>query len=127
MNIFEFFSLIYLLLDHSWQESKDDDHGAFLGAMNPYLWASQDSGDPAVYEDFKHFMQGKTLGEDNGFQLAKDYLKTITFYPGLEKYLEEYDQEGWDDAMRQLLSQPHKGQDGIEEPKKRAKKRNQKS
>lgn len=46
--------------------------------------------------------------KDNGFQLSKEYLKTIDFYPELEKYLDEYDKEGWDDAMQQLLSQPHK-------------------
>ncbi len=94
MNNFEFFSLIFLLLNHGWQKTKDDEHAVFLDAMNPYLWADEGSGEPAVYDEFKQFMKGKTLGEDNGFQLAKDYLKTITYYPGLEKYLEEDDQEG---------------------------------
>ena len=50
-----------------------------------------------------------SLGDDNGFQLAKDYLKTVDFYQGLEKYLDEYDQDGWNDAMKQLMNQPHKG------------------
>ena len=110
MNNFGFFSLIYLLLNHCREENQNEDLDCFLSKMDPYIWADEGSGDPAVYDEFKQFMKGKTLGEDNGFQLAKDYLKTITFYPGLEKYLEEYDQEGWDDAMRQFLSQPHKGE-----------------
>lgn len=51
----------------------------------------------------------KTLGDDNGFQIAKDYLKTVVYYKRIEKYLDKYDQEGCDDAMQQLLSQSHKG------------------
>ena len=83
MNNFEFFSLIYLMLDSCWEENKNETLG--------------------------QFMKDKSLGDDNGFQLAKDYLKTVDFYQGLEKYLDEYDQDGWNDAMKQLMNQPHKG------------------
>lgn len=113
MNNFEFFSLIFFMLDACWDDNKDDNLGHFLSEMNPYLWDDIGSADPAVYEEFKNFMKNKTLGNDNGFSLAKDYLKTVTFYPNLDKYLDEYDQEGWNDAVQQLMSQPHKG----EEPK----------
>ena len=70
---------------------------------------------PPLFIFYHDFMKDKTLGDDNGFQLAKDYLKTIDYYPGLEKYLEEYNQDRWNDAMNQLLSQPHKG-DGTKNP-----------
>lgn len=109
MNDFEFFSLIFLLLNSCWEERKDEALGDFLSEMNPYLWDSEDSADPAAYAAFKEFIKGKERGDDNGFQLAKDYLKTIDYYQGIEKYLDEYDREGWNDAMRQLMSQEHKG------------------
>lgn len=110
MNNFEFFSLIFFMLNACWEECKDDNLAHFLSEMNPYLWDSIGSADPAVYAEFLDFMKDKTLGEDNGFQLAKDYLKTV-FYPNLEKYLDEYDQDGWNDAVQQLMSQPHKGEE----------------
>lgn len=109
MNNFEFFSLIFFMLNACWEDNKDENLAHFLSEMNPYLWNDETSADPAWYEEFKEFMKGKSLGKDNGFQLAKEYLKTIDFYPGLEKYLEEYDQDGWNDAVQQLMSQPHKG------------------
>ena len=110
MNNFELFSLIFFMLNACWEENKDENLAHFLIEMNPYLLEAEMSADPAWYEEFKTFMKDKTLGNDNGFQLAKDYLKTIDFYKGMEKYLDEYDQEGWNDAMQQLMSQPHKGE-----------------
>lgn len=110
MNTFEFFSLIFFLLDNCWDNNKNPELGKFLSGMNPYAWETEDSADPSWYEEFKTFMKDKSLGNDNGFQLAKEYLKTITFFPGLEKYLDDYNQEGWNDAMYQLLNQPHKGE-----------------
>ena len=110
MNTFELFSLIFFMLDNCWDDCKNDSLGQFLSEMNPYSWETEDSADPAVYEEFKIFMKDKALGEDNGFQIAKDYLKTVTYFPGLEKYLDEYDQDGWNDAMQQLMNQPHKGE-----------------
>ena len=109
MNNFEFFSLIFLMLDSCWDDCKDSKLGNFLSEMNPYSWETEDSADLAVYKEFKEFMKDKQIGPDNGFQLAKDYLKTITYYPGLEKYLNEYDQDGWNDAMQQFMAQEHKG------------------
>ncbi len=114
MNNFEFFSLIFFMLDACWDECKDEMLGHFLSEMNPYLWETEDSADPAVYSEFKAFMKDKVIGEDNGFKLAKEYLKSIDFYQGIEKYLDEYDQDGWNDAMQQLLSQPHKGDGNVQ-------------
>ena len=85
MNTFEYFSLIFFMLDACWEDTKDTNLGQFLSEMNPYMWGTEDSADPAVYEEFKEFMKDKNLGKDNGFELAKEYLKTIDFYPGLEK------------------------------------------
>lgn len=110
MNTFEFFSLIFLLLDNCWDNCKNKELGQFLSEMNPYAWKTEDSADPAWYEEFKLFIKGKSLKQDNGFQLAKEYLRSITYYKGLEKYLDKYDQDDWNDAMKQLLSQPHKGE-----------------
>lgn len=96
------------MLNACWEDNKDENLAHFLSEMNPYLWNDEASADPSWYEEFKEFMKDKSLGKDNGFQLAKEYLKIIDFYSGLLKYLDEYDKEGWDDAMEQLLSQSHK-------------------
>lgn len=36
MNNFEFFSLIFLMLDSCWETCKNDSLGSFLSEMNPY-------------------------------------------------------------------------------------------
>ena len=110
MNNFEFFSFFYLMLNSCWEKNKNETLGQFLSEMNPFLWKQEVSADPAYFEEFKTFMKDKSLGNDNGFQLAKDYLKTIDYFPNLEKYLDEYDQDCWNDAMQQLMNQPHKGE-----------------
>ena len=78
------------MLDACWEKNKDENLGYFLSEMNPYLWVDIGSADPAVYEEFKDFMKDKSLGADNGFSIAKEYLRTAVFYKGLEKYLDEY-------------------------------------
>ena len=113
MNNFELFSLIFFMLNACWEDNKDENLAHFLSEMNPYLWEEEMSADPAWYEEFKDFMRNKTIGTDNGFQLAKEFLKSIEFYKDLDKYLDEYDQDGWNDAMYQLLNQPHKGEKNV--------------
>lgn len=111
MNNFEFFSLIFLLLEERWEECKDENLAYFLSEMNPYLFTNIGSADPAVYAEFLDFMKDKTLGEDNGFSLVNSYLDTVTFYPNLKDFLKDVDQEIWNDAVQQLMSQPHKGEE----------------
>ncbi|MCR5400827.1 MAG: hypothetical protein K6E78_04450 [Treponema sp.] len=43
-------------------------------------------------------------------ELTIGLFKTIDYFPNLDKYLNEYDQEGWNDAMQQFMNQPHKGE-----------------
>ena len=62
-----------------------------MSEMNPYLLEKEGSADPAYFEEFKTFMKDKSLGSDNGFQHAKNYLATIDYFSNLDKYLEEYD------------------------------------
>ena len=45
MNNFEFFSLIFLMLDSCWDDCKDSKLGNFLSEMNPYSWETEDSAD----------------------------------------------------------------------------------
>ncbi len=110
MNNFEFFSLIFLLLNNEWEECKDEQLGQFLSEMNPYLWTDIGSADPAFYSEFLDFMKDKTIGEDLGYSLVNPYLDTIEFYPNMKRYLSDIDEETWKDSVQQLLSQPHKGE-----------------
>ena len=55
MNNFELFSLIFFMLNACWENCKDTELGQFLSGMNPYLWESEMSADPAWYEEFKEF------------------------------------------------------------------------
>lgn len=75
------------MLDACWEDCKNSELGQFLSGMNPYFWEAEMSADPAWYEEFKDFMKNKSLGADNGFQLAKEYLKTIEFIPDLRNIL----------------------------------------
>ena len=110
MNTFEFFSLLFLLLNERWEDNKDVMLGHFLSEMNPYAWTTEDSADPAVYEEFKTFMADKSFGEDNGFSLVAPYLDSITFYPDLKRFLADVDPKIWNNAVQQFMNQPHKGE-----------------
>ena len=110
MNTFEFFSLIFLVLNNEWQDCKDEDLGQFLSEMNPYFWQTEDSADPAVYSEFKEFMKDKSIGEDYGYSLVNDYLDTIYYFKNLRKFFSVIDKEYWIESARCLLNQPHKGQ-----------------
>lgn len=104
MTVFNLFCLIYLALNQEWEECKDEKLGDFLSEMNPYLWNAEMSADPTWYEEFKEFMQGKEIGTDFGFKHAQNYLKSISYYPDLVRFLSEYDEESWVDGAHQLLN-----------------------
>ena len=61
MNKFELFTLIYFWLDHYYIESSDDKILNFLSEMNPFLWEEAGSADPALYEEFSVFINGKNI------------------------------------------------------------------
>ena len=39
------------MLDSCWEENKNETLGQFLSEMNPYMWATETSADPAWYEE----------------------------------------------------------------------------
>ncbi len=110
MTNFELFTLIFHALNQEWEECKDKTLGDFLSEINPYLWKAEMSADPAYFEEFKTFMNGKSISSDYGFKYAKEYLKTITYYPNLDKYLADYDEDSWINGAKQLLAFLHTDQ-----------------
>ncbi len=110
MTNFELFTLIFLALNQEWEECKDESLGDFLSDINPYRWNAEMSADPAYYEEFKNFMKDKVIGSDYGFGYAKEYLKTISYYPNLCQYLDSYSEESWVDGALQLLNYLHNGE-----------------
>lgn len=109
MNNFEFFSLIFLLLNKQWEINHDETLGNFLSEMNPYLWEDEISADHAVYAEFLDFMNNKTIGSDYGYCLVNDYLDSISYYKNIKRFLDEIDEKSWIESAEKLLSQPHKG------------------
>ena len=103
MNNFEFFSLIFLVLNNEWDDSKDENLGQFLSEMNPYFWQTEDSADPAVYSEFKDFMKNKKIGDDFGYSLVNEYLETITSFPTIKNCFSAIDKEYWLQSAKSQL------------------------
>ena len=52
MTQFDLFSMVFLTLDHYWDEHKGEELGQFLSSMNPFLLEGEGSAVPNVFADF---------------------------------------------------------------------------
>jgi hypothetical protein len=78
--------------------------------MGPFTFMDICSADPCVFEEFKDFINGRKITIDNSYELAKAYVKTIT-YADVTGAFEDLTEENWKKGCREYLSEPHKGQD----------------
>ncbi len=108
MNEFELFTIMYFWIDDYYAESSDDKINNLIGEMNPFLWQENCSADPALFDDFCHYMEGKTATIDNSLELAKNYVEAIDYVDVTEAF-ENPDYEKWKDGCRRYIADEHKG------------------
>ncbi len=112
MTNFELFTLMYFVLDAEYEkDGKTDEHLMhYVSELNPFLWASEDSADPAYFYDFNKFMQNKTIGDDFGYFLIVEFIKTNDeYYFGMERYFLRTSVEEFKETAKKYLSESHKG------------------
>ncbi len=63
MTQFDLFSMIFLTLDHYWDEHKGEELGQFLSSMNPFLFEGEGSAVPPVISYGKNILGISTLGD----------------------------------------------------------------
>ena len=111
MNEFELFTLIYFVLDSYYDTDECDDYiNTVISDMGPFTFTDVCSADPSVYEDFKKFINGRNITIENSLEIAKEYVKTIS-YADVTEAFEKMAEETWKEGCKEYLSQPHKGQD----------------
>lgn len=131
MTNFELFTMMYFALDAEDEKMNSSDELLmdYVSNLNPFLWVSEDSADPAYFYEFNEFMKGKTIGDDGGYSLIVEFIKTNEdYYSGLEKYFLKTSVEEFKEATVRYLSEPHKGdeewrREHLSKPKIKPKKR----
>lgn len=110
MNDFELFTLIYYSLDAYYGRDIEDTYiNSVVSDMNPFIFDDIGSADPAVYDEYKGFIDGKEITLENSLGIAREYLRTID-YADVTPALERMTEERWIDGCKKYLSQPHKGE-----------------
>ncbi len=111
MNDFELFTLIYYSLDAYYGREIEDTYiNSVVSDMNPFVFDDIGSADPAVYDEYKGFIDGKEITLENSLGIAREYLRTID-YADVTPALEGMTEEKWIEGCEKYLSQPHKGED----------------
>ena len=111
MNEFELFTMIYFVLDAYYEKDIEDPFiNTILSDMNPFVWADIGSADPAMYSEYRDFLNGRAITLENSLSIAKGYVKTIE-YADVTAAFDEITEERWIDYCKKYLSEPHKGGD----------------
>ena len=117
MSKFELFCLIFLALDADWDNTHDEELGKYLSDANPFLFAENTSAVQSVYEKFADYLRDKVITKDNSFALALDYVQSLDA-PAVATSFLRLTEEQWLNAVKDYLSNPHKGQEESDADKK---------
>lgn len=109
MNKFELFSLIYYVLEAYYGLDIEDTFiNSVVSDMNPFIFDDIGLEDPAVYDEYKDFNEGKGITVERSFDIAKEYLKT-TDYADVTPALVGTTEEWWIDGARSIFHSHIKG------------------
>lgn len=122
MNYFELFTMMYFVFDGIYDdlpedkknlppEKWQDDIGMYAGDLNPFIWETCDSSDPAYFDEFYKLLKDKPIGDDYGYDLVCEYLKTEDYYHNVLETFKTYSKDNWIEACKEYLQTEHKGND----------------
>ncbi len=112
MTNFELFTLMYIILNkESERQGKTNKLLAdYVSDLNPFIWKTEDSADPAYFSEFNDFMKNKKIGDDFGYSLIAEFINTNDeYYSSLEKYFLMTSKDDFLKIAKKYLSEPHKG------------------
>lgn len=112
MTNFELFTLMYIILDkENEKQGKSNELLAdYVSDLNPFIWKTEDSADPAYFSEFNDFMMDKKIHDDFGYSLIAQFIKTNDeYYSSLEKYFLMTSKDDFIKTAKKYLSEPHKG------------------
>ena len=111
MNEFELFTLIFFVLDAYYDpDTCDSMINTFVSGLCPFTFEDIGSADPAEYDDYREFLNGREISIDNSFEIAKEYINQIEFVDVREAF-EAMTEDEWKKGAKKYLSEPHKGMD----------------
>lgn len=93
---------------NDWDDHKNDELGAFLSNMNPFLFEDIGSAVPDVYVNFCKIIGDRSITIDNSYDIAKEYISN--FNDNISNAFGWMDKEKWKDCCKDYLAEPHKGE-----------------
>ena len=77
MNRFEFYTMIFYVLDHYWDKNGGEELGNFLSDMSPFTFDGIGSANPAIYEEFCQFVKDELIDPEVSYALAMEYVNHL--------------------------------------------------
>ena len=97
------YQLMYLYLNEYNEKNSSENLMVFLSDANPYMRASEDSLDMAVYIDFKNQYYEYHNHEDFSYEFICSYLKNIDYYQGIYEIFTEKGKEGYVEYCKDVI------------------------
>ena len=97
------YQLMYLYLNEYNEKKSSENLIVFLSDANPYMRASEDSLDMAVYIDFKNQYYEYPNHEDFSYEFICSYLKNIDYYQGIYEIFTENGKEGYVEYCNEVV------------------------
>ena len=101
MDSFEVFKMIFYALDNQYDNNPSEELGNLLSSMNPFLFKGRGSAISDIFTKFEEMFNNKYKGRctvEEGYQFAKDYLKTIK-NKSAEEAFQNVSLEDWKKAV----------------------------
>ena len=99
MNRKEVFVMTFYCLDAYWEEHQSGELGMICSGMNPFLFADQESADPAIWSEFCALVHDEEYTAQEGFEKAKEYVKTLGSADAITA-INDISPEIWEEAYK---------------------------
>lgn len=104
MSVYDYFVMMYYSLDFEYENSDNpgEELRLFLSDLNPFIWAGENSADPATFENFKAAYQKYGTDEAQGYTFVKKYIRRECS-PIIQQAFSSTTEEDWMSAVEIYL------------------------
>lgn len=108
MRVYDYFVMMYYSLDFEYEngDNPSEELRLFLSDLNPFIWAGENSADPAAFEEFKAAYQKYGTDEAQGYYFTKEYIRRECS-PVIQQAFSPFTEEDWRTAVEVYLKQTY--------------------
>ena len=83
----------------------------FLSDANPFLWAGENSADPAMFPEFREIVPQENIPVEDSYDMASRYIEALPYYyaDSVREAFRTIIRQEWDEGVSRCMSRPHKG------------------